>query len=139
MWPVQWRRGPGSESPERDIGKDCQLAVAATLDRLASAFGAAPRGTRAGLVAVFAAVAEHLPAPLLEQLATLEHDEDSRLAAAALLTGELARGRSLTHEHLAQIAAVDAEALDFLSNAAEGPPGVQAIELVRELAISATH
>lgn len=137
MWPAEWRRGPDQQVPARDLVRECNLAVAASLERLAPVFGAAPRATRAGLVALAAAVAEHLPIALREQLAALAHDNDAKLAVAAQLTGELAAGQCLTYEHLAELAAVDGDALDDLSSDADSPLRRRAIALAQELAISA--
>ena len=103
------------------------------LDRLGPAFTAGPPVVRVGLLAVFAAVAEHLPASVRTGVAVLEHGDDVRVAAAAEFIGDLASGRTITRDRLVELAAVDVDALDYVSAGADGPLVVQAVELVIEL------
>ena len=133
MWPVRWRRNSGGEPPTRELDIECRAAVAGCLDRLAPAFTAGPPVTRAGLLAVFATVAEQLPTSVRTGVAALEHDDDLRVAAAAQLTDDLASERTITRDRLIELAAVDVDALDHVSAGADGPLVVQAVELVIEL------
>lgn len=133
IWSVGWRRDSGSESPARELDIECRAAVAGVLDRLGAAVTAAPPVVCAGLLAVFAAVAEHLPASVRTGLAALERGGDGRVAAAAQLTGDLASGRTITRDRLVELAAVDVDALDWVSGGADGPLEVQAVGLVIEL------
>lgn len=133
MWPVAWRRNSDGEPRTRELDIECRAAVAGGLDRLGPAFTAGPPVVRVGLLAVFAAVAEHLPASVRTGVAVLEHGDDVRVAAAAEFIGDLASGRTITRDRLVELAAVDVDALDYVSAGADGPLVVQAVELVIEL------
>jgi hypothetical protein len=129
-----WLRQPGDEIPTRDLTEESRTAVAACVDQLGRAFAEAPVATAAGLVAVFATIADVLPSPAREKLLTLESRGDARLAAAARLTRMLAADAStITDADLQRLAATDAEAADYLESIADWPVRVRAVELVREL------
>jgi hypothetical protein len=141
MWrPRWWPNGPASAdaAPGRDLAEECRLAVAHELDQLAATFADAPRAVQAGLLAVFATVAEKLPTTVLVALAELEHDPDPRLASASQLIRALAAGQDLAPARLAQLAACDPDVADYLGDITQWPTRVQMVALARELCCNAT-
>lgn len=130
MLPPAWLRELGEPAPPRDLAVECRSAVAALAAVTARAVGGAELATRAGLVAVLAAVATDVPKADLGVLALVAISPV--LAAAAALTRALADD-SVTEENVAAAAAVDEEAADFLASIRTWPVRVRAVELVREL------
>jgi hypothetical protein len=139
MWSPAWLREVGDEVPARDLTEDSRSAVAACRGALLDALPDAPPATQAALVAAVAAVAASPtagdPATALGALAALrpfENDGDARLAAAARVV-VLTAGQALTDHDLVELSAADGEAADYLTNIADWPVQVRAVELVREL------
>jgi hypothetical protein len=100
---------------------------------LGAALPTAPPATEAGLVAVFAATADHLDEPTRASLRRLESAADVRIATAAGVVGVLSRGLIPVNEDLNTLARIDEEAADYLASIADWPGLIRAVELVREL------
>ena len=128
-----WLREPGETTPPRDLTVESQPAVAACVATLVHGATNAPPATRAGLVAVLAAVATDLPTTAVAALRPLDDDDDERLATAACLTRMLTED-GVTDDVLLRLAEVDVDAADYLASIGGWPVGVRAVELVRELA-----
>ena len=129
-YPPAWLRDTGASTPTRDVAAESWSAVAASTARIAAAMNEAGPATRAGIVAVLAAVAAALTTV---DLAALDHvANDGLLNVAVRLTHHLAEG-TVTEHDIDIASGLDDEAADYLTSISDWPTQVRAAELVREL------
>jgi hypothetical protein len=137
MWPAAWQRGQGHPAPNRDLAEECRAAVANHADVLAVEFSRAPRPVRIGLLAVFAAIADRLPEGLVGSINELSQVTDPRIASAAQIVVALAEQRPLDRKDLEALTVSDNDVHDYFDSIEDWPLRVQALEVARELSISA--